>query len=161
MTLGMHFALTAADEKQLRSVDPERRFEVVSNDIEESYPEEWTCETDVFWNMIHRAFNDSELNYDFDRPLQGVIFGGEALTDNEEDLISLKTADDVKRIAEALSKLSEEEFSKAFFAIDPKAAGIEPDEDDFAICWECVTDLQAFYSRAAAAGRSVIFTVSQ
>ncbi len=161
MTLGLHFALSAADEQRLRALSVSKRLRVVSDELEESYADEWMCDTDMFWNAIQRAFNNSELSYDFDEPLQGVIFGGEALTDTEEDIISLKSAGQVKDIAAALDSLSEDQFRDAYFEIDPEQSGFEPDEEDVENCWETITELKAFYNRAAGVGRSVIFTVSQ
>lgn len=161
MTLGMHFALSAADEKRLLDTDEEERPDLVSNALEESYSEEWTCDIDVSWDAIHRAFNDSELSYDLDEPLQGVVFGGEPLTDGDDYVISYKDADEVKSIAAALREVTEADFRTAYFAIDPEAYEDDLTEDDFASCWRDLQELQAFYSRAATADRSVIFTVSQ
>lgn len=157
----MHFALSAADEEKILAAGEDMRADLVSDEFEETYSDEWICDTDVSWDAIHRAFNGSELSYDFDEPLQGVIFGGEPLTEGDDYVISFKTAEDVKQIAAALKDVTEASFRSAYFAIDPEAYGNDPSEDDFEGCWRDLTELQAFYSRAAAAGRSVIFTVSQ
>ena len=157
----MHFALPAADEEKLLAADEDMRADLVSDEFEDTYSDEWTCDTDVSWDAIHRAFNGSELSYDFDGPLQGVIFGGEPLTEGDDYIISFKSAEDVRRIAAALKDVTEADFRSAYFAIDPEAYGSDPSEEDFESCWRDVMELQTFYSRAAAAGRSVIFTVSQ
>ena len=161
MTLGVHFALSKADERIVLEHDEEGLPELVTEDIEERYPVEWCCDTDRAWDAIHRAFNHSSLSYDFATPLQGVILGGKPLYAGDDFTISYKTIVEVRRIQQALAGISEEVFRSLYFAIDPDEYDDPLSEDDFAFSWSNLQDLQAFYARAAGDGRSVIFTVAQ
>jgi hypothetical protein len=159
MTLGLHFALTAADEKRLLSSSAGDRFELVNEEFEENYPDEWICDSDVRWDAIHRALNGGQLSYDFNTPIEGVILGGKSLSEEDDYVISYKTAAQVAGIAAALARLDKARFREGYFAIDPEEYGDKLSEYEFEACWSTVEELRDFYARAAAAARSVIFTV--
>lgn len=162
MPLGRHFALTVSDVDAVRALahTPEL-VEFISNDIESNYTEEWYGDTDKAWDAIHRAFNDSALDYRFETPLQGVIFGGEPLCSGDDYVVSFKTADEVRRINDALQLVSRKDFEMAYRRIDPDQYDFPLSDDDFDYSWHWLCELKAFYTRAAAAGRAVIFTTDQ
>jgi hypothetical protein len=161
---GVHFALTAEDEQKLLACPADQRPDLISNDIETGYFEharDWLCETDKAWDAIHRAFNASDLDYEYRSPLHGVILGGEPLYFKDDYIISLKSVERVCEIARALNTVNEASFRPLYFAIDPKKAGFAIDDEDFVYTWGWLKDLVPFYLRSAEAGRSVIFTADQ
>jgi hypothetical protein len=161
MTLGLHFALTSADEKLLREVPDAERSDWIGNEIEERYLQPWFCDSDKAWDAIHRAFDNSKLSYDASTPLRGVILGGEPLYFEEDSIISYKSPEFVKQIAKELKDVSVEQFRKLYFSIDTNQYGCPVDEDDFQYSWDWLNRVKSFYDTAAADGRSVIFTASQ
>lgn len=161
---GVHFALTAEHEQRLGACPVEERPDFVSNDIEEAYfagSPDWLCETDKAWDAIHRAFNSSELNYEYRAPLQGVILGGEPLYFGNDYVISLKLGAQVQEIAGALNAVTKSSFRQLYFDIDPKKYGFDLTDEDFEYSWGWLEKLVPFYLRSADAGRSVIFTTDQ
>ena len=161
MTLGRHFALTIADEKLLREVPDGERGNWIGNEIEERYAEPWICDSDKAWDAIHRAFNNSTLDYDASTPLRGAILGGEPLYFETDYIISYKSPEFVKQIAAALEGLSVEQFRESYFSIDEAEYGQSLDEGDFQYSWDWLEGIKTFYSAVADAKRSVIFTASQ
>ncbi|MBO0766566.1 MAG: YfbM family protein [Hyphomicrobiaceae bacterium] len=161
---GVHFALRAEEERRLLACPVEERPSLISDDIEETYFEEaedWTCETDMAWEAIHRAFNWGDLDYEYRSPLHGVILGGERLYFGDDYIISLKHSERVREIAAALKTVSKEGFRPLYFGIDPVKYGFPLTEEDFEYSWGWLQDLGPFYLRAAEAGRSVVFTTDQ
>jgi hypothetical protein len=161
---GVHFALSAEDEQELRACPADDRPALISSDIEDRYfepPRDWLCQTAKAWDAIHRALNASGLGYEYRSPLHGVILGGEPLNFKDNYIISLKSVERVCEIARALNTVNEASFRPLYFAIDPKKAGFAIDDEDFVYTWGWLKDLVPFYLRSAEAGRSVIFTADQ
>jgi hypothetical protein len=161
---GVHFALTTEDEQKLLACPAVERPVHIGNDIEEAYfthARDWLCQTDKAWDAIHRAFNSSELDYEYRSPLHGAILGGEPLYFGDDYIISLKSSDRVHEIAVALSTVTEASFRPLYFSIDPAKYGFDVSDEDFAYSWDWLQGLVPFYLRSAEAGRSVIFTADQ
>ena len=63
--LGVHFALTAAQEKKLLSAgkkdDADLEMEIIE-EIEEGWDEEFTFESDKSWDAMHRRLSNVALN---------------------------------------------------------------------------------------------------
>jgi hypothetical protein len=161
---GVHFALSAGDERRLLACPTEERPSLIADDIEETYfeqAEDWICETDKAWDAIHRAFNSGDLDYEYRSPLHGVILGGEPLYSDDDYIISLKGGERVREIAAALETVTKESFRPLYFGIDPGKYGLPLSEEDFEYSWGWLQELRSFYLRSAEAGRSVIFTTDQ
>jgi hypothetical protein len=161
---GVHFALSAEDEQELRACPADDRPALISSDIEDRYfepPRDWLCQTDKAWDAIHRALNASGLGYEYRSPLHGVILGGEPLYFKDDCIISLKSPDRVRDVARALAAMDEAIFRQLYFAIDTAKYQGPVHDEDFAYAWDWLRNLGAFYWRAADAGRSVIFTTDQ
>jgi Domain of unknown function (DUF1877) len=161
MTLGLHIAMTPDDEKALREVSDDGRADWVVNELEERYDEPWICESDKAWDAIHRAFANSILDYDASTPLRGVILGGEPLYFETDYIISYKSPEYAKKIAEVLKNLSLEQFRERYFSIDEAEYGQPLDEEDFLYSWHWLEGIKTFYNTVAEVNRSVIFTASQ
>ena len=169
---GVFFAI---DEKIVQTLKKQSRADIVEyvqEEIEEVYFEKFrnqTAETDKAWDAMHRAFAESELEFN---PAKGIypgniiVMGGEVLygdKDGEEDyIITLKTPAQVKDIYDFLSRLSEAEFRDLYFKIDKDAYGPEFFGDlDCQYTWDWLSGTLEFWKNAAEKGLSVIFTVDQ
>lgn len=64
-------------------------------------------------------------------------------------------------MAAALKDVTRDRLRRGYDAIDPAGYQGELGEEDFEYTWPWLTGLVAFYERAAAEGRWVIFTVDQ
>jgi hypothetical protein len=134
--LGVHFALDERDLQALRSQpNDEDRLNYLQETIEESFlgaEGGWSADTDKAWDAIHRALTDGRLGSDNGTyPLNHTIFGGESLYDSNGYIMLLKKPEQVTAIAGALSEITEAEFRRRYFDIDPDDYGMPLTEDDF------------------------------
>lgn len=164
--LGVHFALSEEEVKKLTSFgNDEERLDYVTEEIEEVYLEEresLIAQSDKAWDAIHRAFTDGQLAYDNGTyPLNHVILGGAPLYFNDDYILSLKTPDQVKAVAEALSAISEKEFRDLYFNINPDLYDGDISEEDFEYSWSWLKEIVALFNTAAVNGRYVLFTADQ
>jgi len=164
--LGVHFALDAKTVRKLKSYSSEvERLEYLLEELEEEYfanHEDWLAETDKAWDAIHRTLTDGEIGWDNGiYPLNHVILGGELLYTGDDHIMSLKTPAQVRDITAVLKAVTEEQFRKAYFRIDPSSYGFPVSEEDFAYTWFWLQSLREFYYRTAEAGRYVLFTADQ
>ena len=143
----------------------EERINYVKEVIEEDYFEnqpQWVAELVKTWDAMHRTLTDGQLEFDNGEfPLSHVILGGEILCEDEGYIIVLKTKEQVVEIANAVSQLSKEEFSKRYYLINPKEYDGEVDKEDFEDTWEWFEESKEFWQKAAQENRSVLFTVDQ
>ena len=164
--LGVHFALTEKEAAHLRSLDDEQeRLSHLQEVIEEHYlshEKQFAAESDKSWDAMHRALADGEMSWDGgDYPLNHTVLAGELLYTDSDYIMSLKTPEQVRDIAAALPAITEADFRRRYDAIDAKSYGFPLTDEDFRYTWDgfqCVRDL---YSRAAQAGRFVLFTADQ
>jgi hypothetical protein len=160
--LGVHFALTDADVATLFDLDHEARLSYVRDVLEERElggPD--AAESDKAWDAMHRALGDGELTLDGgEYPLSHVVLGGESLYEGGDFLMTLKTVDEVKDIAQALRELSEAEFRQRYAHLAPDYDG-EAGEEDCSYTWEWFQGVRDLYLRAAESGKSVLFTADQ
>lgn len=75
--------------------------------------------------------------------------------------MSLKTAQQVRDIAAALPGITETDFRRRYDAIDPKSYGFPLTDEDFRYTWDWFQAVRDLYTRAAQAGRFVLFTADQ
>jgi hypothetical protein len=164
--LGVHFALDEDTVNALKFQPSDTaRLEYLEQEIEEVYlddQKEWTAETDKAWDAIHRTLTDGKIAWDNGRfPLSHVILGGEVIYELDDYIMSLKTPVEVKEIAKALRALTEDEFRKRYFLIDPSDYCFPVNEEDFEYTWSWFQGVRELFSRAANADRYVLFTASQ
>ncbi|MEX2173541.1 MAG: YfbM family protein [Pirellulaceae bacterium] len=164
--LGVHFALTSDEVQKLKSFsDDEDRLNFMQAELEEHYchaQPEMSCETDKAWDAIHRALTDGRIGYtNGEPPLSHVILGGELLYSGDYYIMSLKSQEQVREIASALDKMSEDDFRVRYFLINPSDYGRPVDEEDFGYTWHWFEKLRDFYRSAAANGRFALFTADQ
>ena len=159
MSLGMHFAITDDDRRQLLQMegDDEGLSEFVHEVIEER-DDEYNVETDKAWDAIHRSLTDGRLVFDNGTgPLNLAVLGGRLLTSGGDELVVLVDKDQVPAVAEALTAVTEQSLRACYERIDA-ADYPEFGDEDFDYTWEDFADLTDFWRRAAASERHVIFT---
>jgi hypothetical protein len=164
--LGVHFALTESEAIKLKSFkDDSERLDYLQCEIEETYfsdHEEFIAESDKAWDAMHRSLSDGQLSYyDGPHPLRLAVIGGDPIYAKGDYIMSLKTPKEVADVASALAKILKEEFRKKYDAMDAKAYGCPKNAEDFEYTWKWLTGVGAFYQRAAAAGRYVLFSADQ
>jgi hypothetical protein len=153
----------AADE-ELEDVD-ERLWDAVQ-EIEEHLPPGYYYDTDKAWDPIHRTLTGDNTEdglfspWSGTRPLNLTVFGGEDLGFDEYSAygIYLVKPDEVAEVASALQGIDEAWFRTRFFRVAAQRRGI--DEDELYYAWSNFRRLPDFFARAAAEGRSVLFTVA-
>jgi hypothetical protein len=164
--LGVHFALTENEVSHLRSLaDEQDRLEHLQEVIEEHYlnhEKEFAAESDKSWDAMHRALADGQLSWDGgDYPLNHTVLAGELLYAGSDYIMSVKTPEQVRDITGALSGITESDFRRRYDAIDAKSYGFPLSDEDFRYTWDWFQGVREFYSRAAQAGRFVLFTADQ
>ncbi|MCI0458096.1 MAG: YfbM family protein [Gemmataceae bacterium] len=166
--LGVFFALTPEQDKRLRKAhrqDGDEGVMEVIEEIEEAWDRKHLFETDKAWDPIHRGLTlDNTPRGKLDptagrKPLNLLILGGRLLYDGDDYTVNLITPAQVRRLAAALAKITEEWMRERFFQLKPKGCGYDIDEDEFDYTWGNFEGLPQFFARAAKEGRSVIFTV--
>jgi hypothetical protein len=166
--LGVFFALTPEQDRRLRKAhrqDGDEGVRDVVADIEEAWDRKHLFETDKAWDAIHRTLTGDntprgKLSPTAGRgPLKLLILGGRLLYEGDDYTVNLITPAQVRRLAAALAKITEEWMRERFFQLKPKACQYDINEDEFDYTWGNFQGLPEFFARAAKEGRSVIFTV--
>lgn len=159
------FALTDADAKQLLDAEGDEAVEEFLQEVEENWDEEWLCELDKSWDGIHRALTDGELGWNNgEYPLNHAILGGQQLYQGDDYIYTFVQAVQVADVASALKSITDAQFRERYFKINHENYGSAPNqvsEDDFEYVAGWLEDLKAFYAKAAAARRAVVFTLDQ
>ncbi|KAB2343270.1 YfbM family protein [Actinomadura rudentiformis] len=160
--LGVHFAITADQERLLLAADDEDGAGIgeILEDIEENWDDDLlSVSTDKAWDAMHRCLSDGTLDPDGgEYPLSYAVLGGRHL--HEEYYVVYLTAAEVRDVAEALSRVDEAWLRQRFNAMDDVDYGGAHDDEGFEYVWGNFVDVRAFYERAAKAGRPVIFTAT-
>jgi hypothetical protein len=162
--LGVHFALTEEEVARLLACESDQaRLDLIREEYEGRYfgdHPEYLAESDKAWDGMHRVLSDGKYSFDGGTyPLNHAVLAGVQLSGDPDEIMSLKSAEQVRAIAAALSSIDEVEFRRRYDALDAEDYG-SSSEEDASYTWECFAQVRAFYERAAAAGRPVLFTVS-
>lgn len=160
---GVHFALTSEQyNKVCECNSDDELIELIQEEIEEEWDENWLRETDKAWDAIHRSLTDGKLEWDNGLfPLNAVIIGGKQLYNGEDYIISLVTPEQVKSIAGAISSIDKATLKKGYEKIKQVDYDGEIGELDFEYTWEWFKDLPSLYEKAAQSNRAIIFSVDQ
>ncbi|WP_432981476.1 YfbM family protein [Dactylosporangium sp. CA-233914] len=159
----MHFAITSDQERSLLAADDEGDSDTVGElleDIEESWRDGGLkVDTDKAWDAIHRCLTDGTLDPDGgEYPLSLAVLGGRHLHD--EYYVVYISAAETRDVATALRGVDRTWLRRRFDAIDDPGYRGTRDDADFEYTWDGFADVRAFYERAAAAGRAVLFTAT-
>ena len=159
MSLGVHFAITDDDRRELLELegDDEGISEYVHEVIEER-DDDYSVETDKAWDAIHRSLTDGSLAFgNGSSPLELAVLGGKLLTSGEDEIVVLVDKDQAPAVAAALAAVTEASLRTGYERIDA-ADYPEFGDEDFDYTWENFVQLTDFWQQAAAAKRHVIFT---
>ncbi len=164
--LGVLFSLDKETVSKLKSFESdEDRLEFLQEDIEENIMEnepERFAEFDKSWDALHRSLTDGKFEWDNGTfPLNHIILGGENIYEEDDYIMSLKTPEQVEKIAEIIVTVSEEDLRKGYNKIDPKDYGFALTEEDFEYTWTWFKDSLEFWKKAASEKRYVLFTADQ
>ena len=160
---GVHFALNEVQYKRVISARSDNELvDIIQEDIEEAWDEDWLHETDKAWDAIHRCLTDGKLSFDNGKsPLSTVVIGGNNLYKGDDYIISLVPPENVRSVAELLASIDKAKLKEGYELIDQSDYDGEIGEEDFEYTWEWFKGLPKLFSKAAEAGRAVIFTVDQ
>src|SRR5262249_275822 len=152
--------------EELRSLPTEQeRLDHLIEELEETYfadREEYLAQSDKSWDAMHRALADGQLTWDGgDYPLNHVVLAGELLYTEPDYIMSLRWPEQVRDGAAALPGITEAEFRRRYFAIDPDRYGFPLTEEDFGYTWHWFQQVRRLYLKAASENRYVLFTADQ
>jgi hypothetical protein len=124
--------------------------------------EGWVQETDKAWDAIHRCLTDGTLE-EGDTPGHLCILGATdyfwvVLDDGQVDwIVNLLDPNEVRQGVGLIQGIDRAELRRLYADIDAASYPFEKSDGDFAYTWNWFSHLQAFFQRAAAAGRWVVF----
>ena len=164
--LGVHLSLSQEEVDLLRAIsDESARLDYFQDVVEEEWFEDYpdrVAQSDKAWDAMHRTLTDGGLSGNGGTyPLNHVVLGGESLYTGSDYIMVLKTPDDVRHVAAELPTITEADFRKKYFSIDPANYGFPVDEEDFAYTWSWFQEVREFWLHAATEGRFVLFTADQ
>ena len=156
---GVYFALSPEDEvKLLDCKSDDDLIELIQEDIEERWDTDWLAEVDKAWDAIHRCLGDGSLDVT-DDPLSKFVLGGRQLTGEDNYTVSYLAAAEVREVAAASAAISESWMHGRYDKLVSTDYDGPHGEDDRQYTWENFVDARRLFEKAAAAGRSMIFTV--
>lgn len=160
---GIFFALSKEDERGLLLCGDQgdEVLELVQEDFDQWYEDEWKCPVDKAWDAIHRCLSEGRLTCDDGELLSKAVLGGRQLYPEDDYIVAYKDAALVREISGELDKITPAMLRNKYVRIPAKEYGGELGEEDFEYTAAYFVDVQDFYRRAAKAGRAVIFAVDQ
>ncbi len=164
--LGVLFSLDNSAVSKLKSFESdEERLNYLQENIEESLmtnePERY-AEFDKSWDALHRSLTDGKLEWaNGSFPLNHVILGGEVIYFEDDYIMSLKTPDQVIKIAEAIIDVTQKDLREGYNKIDSKDYGFDLTDEDFEYTWTWFQESLEFWKKAALENRYVLFTADQ
>ena len=157
--LAVLYALTDTEVEKLRAVPEEERYSYMLEEIEENLigtPR--GCELDKAWEGIQYCLGGGKWNEENCLPTN-IVFGGEYIVDEEDEVITLKNHQDVKNIVDFLRQNDIQEIiQKNFWNIEDENFLYKDDDGfDHTLGWS--EEIPAFYENALKENCQVIFTV--
>jgi hypothetical protein len=166
---GVFFAITQEDEAKLLSAeDSDSVIEIITEEIEERWEEEWLQQMDKSWDAIHRCLGDGTLRTSQPSVGAKAVLGGRQLSSRDDYIISYLTIEEVRAVAAAVAPLEKAEFRRRYFGLKKKFLWFDRTEysgpigeQDFEYSWAYFDDMRKFYAKAERAGRATVFSVDQ
>ena len=157
--LGMLYALEEDEVQKLCKVPSEERYDYMLEEIEEAlFGSVRSCELDKAWEGIQYCLGNGVWCEDNSVPTN-IIFGGEILIKTEDEIITLKSYEDIGEIVAYLRQNPLQELiEKNFWQIQDEDFPYKDDEGlEHTLGW-CEGILE-FYENALKEKLQVIFTV--
>lgn len=163
---GIYLALSDEDVAALLAKgDDEERLAFLHEDLEERYfadPQTYLAECDKAWDAMHRALTDGSLDDAAgEYPFAHVVLAGRQLYGDDDQILSLKTPAQVRDVATAIDRVTEEQFRARYESIDPDSYGMELSDEDFGYTWEWFQGVRDLFRLAASENRHILFSVDQ
>ncbi len=166
---GVLFALTENEEaKLLAASSADTVIELVTEEMEGSWDEDWLQEMDKSWDAIHRCLGHGSLKNSQPSISARAVLGGRQLSDRDDWIISYLSVDEVKGVSAELASIEKSDFRQRYFGLRKKFLWFDItdyagpiDEEDFEYSWSYFEDMRRFYSKAAQANRATVFSVEQ
>jgi hypothetical protein len=160
---GVYFAITEADaERLLTAPNDDEVLQIVQDEIEERWDQDWLYETDKAWDAIHRCLTDGTLDLDAGSyPLKLAVLGGCQLHGGDGYIISLAKPGEVRDVARELAKIDRHSMRTRYDSLDPSLYDGPKTEEDWEYTWDYFSGLAPFFQKASEAGRFVLFSVDQ
>ena len=160
---GVHFALENQDvDRLLASSSDEGVLEILQEEIESKWDEDWLYESDKAWDAIHRCLSGGSLGFDSTNyPLSLAVLNGRQLYSKEDYVISLLEPKEVAEIASGLLSVDQAWLKLQYDSIDAEEYGVPKDQQDWEYTWEYFEGMVLFFQKAAHSGRHVVFSVDQ
>jgi len=160
--LGVHFALTVEQFKQLTSAWTWKTRRKIIEEIEQQWDRQFLAQSDKAWDAMHRCLSDGTLKPAGGRdPLPKAVLGGKNLQVGSNYIASLVTPAEVLEVANALNDISEDWLRERYAALDSSDYAGPWNEDDFEYTWSYFEGVRELFRRAADDGRAVLFTADQ
>jgi hypothetical protein len=152
--LGVLFSLGEVEVSKLKHLpSDEESLEYLQEEIEEDFFEQYparVAELDKAWDALHRSLTDGKLEYGNGIfPLSHVILGGEILYSGGDYIMTLKNPQQVQKIAERLTAITQESLRDGYNKIDSDNYGSYLTEEDFEYTWDWFKDSHPFWKLAA------------
>jgi hypothetical protein len=164
MSLGVAFALSAAQTEELLAIVGDETRDEWLQDHEEGVEDADWFQYDKTWDELHRCLGDGELVIQDGPPLAHAVFGSHALTQEEGSatFAGYLPAAEVPAVAAALGEVDKVWLRRRFDRLggsDYATYGQPLTDDFFEHVWTCCEELQKFYARVVGREASLAFTV--
>jgi hypothetical protein len=160
--LGVHFALTDEEARRLLALEGDVPVMTFVEEIEGGADQSRSFASDKAWDALHRCLSNGTLYYDEgEYPMNRAFLGGKHLYAAEDYVVAYVAPNEVKDVAAALSPITEQDLRARYDAIDPDEYDGPHGDADFKVILGTFRGVRDFYRKAAAEGRSVVFTVAQ
>jgi hypothetical protein len=154
-------AITRADMERLQAQPMAERWDFVGDEIEVLFG----ISMDKAWAAIHAALSDGTLYGDGgEYPLDMAVLGDHLMCQTDvNDFMYLKHPEEVADIARSLRAVGRKRFEARYNRL-PSTVEDTGNEDfvyavgDINYVWPYYEDMRAFYKRAAAEQRAVLFS---
>ncbi len=159
---GVHFAITSDLADRLLAAEGDDELMEIVEEIEEAWDSENLVESDKAWDAMHRCLTDGNLGHgNGPYPLNHTVLGPRQLHQGEDYIVSLVSPKEVRDVAKALRGITEESFRSLYSTVLPKDYAPEYGPEDLEYTWSNLESVKDLFEKAAADGRSMVFTVDQ
>ena len=159
---GVFFAITPEQADALLAADRDHDVITQIESIEQAWDEDNLAECDKAWDAMHRCLTDGRLECgNGPEPLNHCVLGPRQLHKGDSYIVSLVSAEKVRELAAALEGISEGWFRQQYRTVVPKDYAPEYGEQDLDYTWDWFQGVRELYTKAAARGRPVVFSVDQ
>jgi hypothetical protein len=165
---GVYFALTEEESQQLLQAKDDRAVLEYFWENDGHRDEGWVQPTDKAWDAIHRCLSDGTLRCKGKSITEKTVLGGKQLHKGNNYIISYLAPNEVREVSKAIADITEEWFRKKYFGLQKSFLGFKysdydapVDQQDFEYSWAYFTGIRDLFTKAASAGRAMVFTVDQ